>query len=110
MEYKKGDLLKHCKGFEILIVGDLGTYLLYSKQSDNGLYEGVDFWIRPKDMFYDKHSSGADRFSFVESLSEDEIKFIDKYAEYKKYEIARHSESLEYYVIDLANEDLVTKI
>ena len=46
----------------------------------------------------------------VESLSEDEIKYIDKYAEYKKYEVARHSESLEYYVIDLVNEDLVMKI
>ena len=61
-------------------------------------------------MFYDKHSSGVDRFSFIESLSEDEVKFIDKYAEYKKYEVVRHSESLEYYVVDLVNEDLVLKI
>ena len=34
----------------------------------------------------------------------------DKYAEYKKYEVARHSDSLEYYVVDLVNEDLVIKI
>ena len=113
MTYKKGDLLRHCKGFCILIVADLGTFLLYSKESNNEMYEmyeGVDFWIRPKEMFYDKHSSGVDRFSFIESLREDEVKFIDKYAEYKKYEIARHSESLEYYVVDLVNEDLVLKI
>ena len=92
-QYTKGDLLKHCKGFDVLIVADLGTYLLYSKESGNGMYEGVDFWIRPKDMFYDKHSSG-----------------VQRYAEYKKYEVARHSESLEYYVVDLVNEDLVMKI
>ena len=61
-------------------------------------------------MFYDEHSSGVPRFKFVESLSEDEIKYIDKYAEYKKYEVARHSDSLEYYVVDLVNEDLVIKI
>ena len=109
-QYTKGDLLKHCKGFDILIVADLGTYLLYSKESSNGLYEGVDFWIRPKEMFYDEHSSGVPRFKFVEILSEDEIKYIDKYAEYKKYEVARHSESLEHYVVDLVNEDLVMKI
>lgn len=110
MTYKKGDLLKHCKGFGILIVADLGAFLLYSKESSNGMYEGVDFWIRPKEMFYDKHSSGVDRFSFIESFSEEEVKYIDKYAEYKKYEVARHSESLEYYVVDLVNEDLVLKI
>ena len=109
-QYKKWDLLKHCNGFDILVVADLGTYLLYSKESGNGLYEGVDFWIRPKEMFYDEHSSGVPSFKFVESLSEDEIKYIDKYAEYKKYEVARHSESLEYYVVDLVNEDLVCKI
>ena len=109
-QYTKGDLLKYCKGFDILIVADLGTYLLYSKESSNGLCECLDFWIRPKEMFYDEHSSGVPRFKLVESLSEDEIKYIDKYAEYKKYEVARHSESLEYYVVDLVNEDLVMKI
>jgi hypothetical protein len=110
VSYKKGDLLKHCKGFDILIVADLGTYLLYSKESSNGMYDGVDFWIRPKDMFYDKHSSDVDRFELVESLSDEEVKYIDEYAEYKRYEVARHSESLEYYVVDLVNEDLVMKI
>ena len=83
--------------------------LLYHKQINS--YQGVDFWIKPKEMFYDEHSSGVPRFKLVESLSEDEIKkYIDKYAEYKKYEVARHSESLEYYVVDLVNEDLVMKI
>ena len=109
-QYTKGDLLKHCKGFDILVMADLGAYLLYSKESSNGLYECLDFWIRPKEMFYDEHSSGVPRFKFVESLSEDEIKYIDKYAEYKKYEVVRHSESLEYYAVDLVNEDLVIKI
>jgi hypothetical protein len=110
MTYKKGDLLKHCKGFEILILAELGTYLLYSKESENGMYEDVEFWIIPKDMFYDKHSSGVDRFTFVESLSDDEVKYIDNYAKYKRYEVVRHSESLEYYVVDLVNNDLVMKI
>ena len=85
-QYTKGDLLKHCNGFDILVMADLGAYLLYSKESSNGLYEYLDLWIRPKEMFYDEHSSGVPRFKFVESLSEDEIKYIDKYAEYKKSE------------------------
>ena len=110
MEFKEGDLLKHCKGFEVLIIGKVGNYMLYSKEIENGLYEGVDFWIRPIDMFYDNHTSGVPRFKLIESLTEEEIGYIDKYNEYKRYEIARHSETLEYYVVDLVNEDLVMKI
>ena len=110
MEFKKGDLLKHCKGFDVLIISKIENYILYSKESKNGLYEGVDFWIRPIDMFYDNHTSGVPRFELIESLTEEEIGYIDKYNEYKRYEIARHSETLEYYVVDLVNEDLVMKI
>ena len=110
MEFKKGDILKHCKGFEVLIIGKVGSYMLYSKEIENGLYEGVDFWIRPIDMFYDNHTSGVPIFELIESLTEEKIKYIDKYNEYKRYEIARHSETLEYYVIDLINNNIITKI
>ena len=110
MEFKKGDILKHCKGFDVLIISKIENYILYSKEVKNGLYEGVDFWIRPVDMFYDNHASGVPRFKLIESLTEEKIGYIDKYNEYKRYEIARHSETLEYYVIDLINNNIITKI
>ena len=107
MNIKVGSMLKHCKGSEILVHMDLGDVFLYSKSSLNECYEGVDFFVRPKEMFFDKHSSGISRFEYRGELDDGELKLLDEYNEYTRYVIARHSESLEYCVVDLLEKKIL---
>ena len=105
---KEGNILKHCKGSVVLIIGTIQQdTVLYAKNSESD-FQKFDLWIRPIGMFDDVHSSGVPRFELIDNLKDDEFDEINRFRNEMKYAIARDSETLEYIVVNLVRMNIDT--